>query len=65
MIPNMNWEMNWLGAAEVAELLRLHLNTVKRIPPSELPYFKFGSRGDRRYRRADVDRYVESKMVYR
>lgn len=59
----MNWEMNWLSSTEVAEYLRLHLNTVKRIPPSQLPYFKFGSRGDRRYRKVDVDRYVEVRTV--
>jgi hypothetical protein len=40
-----------------AAQLGIHVNTIKRIPSSELPYFRVGSRGDRRYDPADVRRY--------
>jgi excisionase family DNA binding protein len=50
-----------LTAREVAMHLGVHYNTVKRIPASELPYFRFGARGDRRYRIEDVERYIETR----
>jgi hypothetical protein len=48
---------------EVAELLGVHNNTVKRIPPADIPFFRVGSRGDRRYIRWDIERYIERRMV--
>lgn len=48
---------------EVAVRLAVHANTVKRIPADELPYMRFGHRGDRRYRPADVSLYIEQRMV--
>lgn len=50
-----------LSASAVAKRLGVHLNTVKRIPPSELNFFRIGSRGDRRYRLADVEAYIERR----
>lgn len=50
-----------LTPIEVAKRLRVHVNTVKRIPARELPYFRIGSRGDRRYMISDVDAYIKSK----
>ena len=44
-----------LTAAEVAEMLHLHVNTVKRLGDrGELPFFRVCRRGDRRFRLADV-----------
>jgi excisionase family DNA binding protein len=44
-----------LTASEVAEMLHLHVNTVKRLGDrGELPFFRVCSRGDRRFRLADV-----------
>jgi len=44
-----------LTAAEVAELLHLHVNTVKRLGDrGELPFFRVCKRGDRRFRLEDV-----------
>ncbi len=44
-----------LTASEVAEMLHLHVNTVKRLGDrGELPYFRVCSRGDRRFRLDDV-----------
>jgi hypothetical protein len=52
-----------LSAREVARLLGIHVNTVKRIPPEALPYFAFGARGDRRYQRDDVRAYIYDRRV--
>jgi len=52
-----------LTAHEVAERLRVHVNSVKRIPPAELPYFRFGSRGDRRYLESDLIAYIAQRLV--
>ena len=52
-----------LHAHEAAEALSVHVNTLKRIPPSDLPYFRLGSRGDRRYRRQDVTAYIARRLV--
>lgn len=51
--------MNELGpmltASEVAELLHLHVNTVKRLGDrGELPFYRVCKRGDRRFRLDDV-----------
>ncbi len=54
-----------LNVDDVAALLGIHGNTVKRIPPEELPYFRVGSRGDRRYDGKDVRAYILSKTVTR
>lgn len=44
-----------MTAAEVAELLHLHVNTVKRLGDrGELPFFRVCARGDRRFRYDDV-----------
>lgn len=53
--------MSVLTARDVAAMLAIHVNTVKRIPPGELPYFRVTSRGDRRYRIADVMAYIERR----
>lgn len=47
-----------LTAREVADSLGLHVNTVKRIPPEELPFARVVARGDRRYHWADVAAYL-------
>ena len=44
-----------LTASEVAELLHLHVNTVKRLGDrGELPFYRVCKRGDRRFRYDDV-----------
>jgi hypothetical protein len=50
-----------VGAREVALLLGVHPNTVKRIDPEALPYFTVGARGDRRYQRDDVRAYIYAR----
>ncbi|CAN5844305.1 hypothetical protein BH20CHL5_BH20CHL5_04300 [soil metagenome] len=44
-----------LTASEVAELLHLHVNTVKRLGDrGELAFYRVCKRGDRRFRVEDV-----------
>ena len=44
-----------LTATEVAEMLHLHVNTVKRLGDrGELPFYRVSRRGDRRFRLEDV-----------
>ena len=48
-----------LTAAEVAEMLHLHVNTVKRLGDrGELPFYRVCKRGDRRFRVEDVKHFL-------
>jgi excisionase family DNA binding protein len=48
-----------LTASEVAELLHLHVNTVKRLGDrGELPFYRVCKRGDRRFRLEDVMEFL-------
>lgn len=52
-----------IGAGAVADILGLHVNTVKRLPAEELGYYRVNSRGDRRYRLGDVRAYLAARRV--
>ena len=44
-----------LTATEVAEMLHLHVNTVKRLGDrGEIPFYRVCKRGDRSFRHDDV-----------
>ena len=44
-----------LTATEVADMLHLHVNTVKRLGDrGEIPFYRVCKRGDRRFRVDDV-----------
>jgi len=48
-----------LTAAEVAEMLHLHVNTVKRLGDrGELAFYRVCKRGDRRFRLEDVKDFL-------
>lgn len=53
----------WMSAVEVSNFLDISPNTVRRMPPEQLPYLRLGKRGDRRYRLVDVEAYVERNTV--
>jgi excisionase family DNA binding protein len=49
-----------LTASEVADLLHLHVNTVKRLGDrGELPFYRVCKRGDRRFRYEDVLAFLQ------
>jgi len=60
----MKIEVVWLTAREVALYMGVHLNTVKRLPASDLPFTRVVRRGDRRYHIEDVDSYLERRTVH-
>jgi excisionase family DNA binding protein len=50
-----------LTASEVAEMLHLHVNTVKRLGDrGELKFYKVCKRGDRRFLLEDVRRFLDN-----
>lgn len=57
------FETKPLSASEVGEILGLQRDTVKKIPEEALPYFRANARGDRRYRRTDVEEYLARRRV--
>ena len=49
-----------LTASEVAAMLHLHVNTVKRLGDrGELPFYRVCKRGDRRFRLEDVMSFLD------
>lgn len=53
-----------LKVSEVAEWLGLHQNTVKRMSDrGEIPFYRLGTRGDRRYRASDVQAYLDGRVA--
>ena len=49
-----------LTASEVADMLHLHVNTVKRLGDRvELPFYRVCKRGDRRFRYDDVLAFLQ------
>ena len=51
-----------LTATEVAKLLHLHVNTVKRLGDrGELPFYRVCKRGDRRFRYQDVVQFLNRR----
>ncbi|OGO16291.1 MAG: hypothetical protein A2Z02_03660 [Chloroflexi bacterium RBG_16_48_7] len=52
-----------LKTREVANLLNVHINTVRRWSNSGiLQVYRVGPRRDRRYRKADIDHFLSSGL---
>src|SRR4029078_4194714 len=52
-----------LTATEVAEMLHLHVNTVKRLGDrGELPFYRVCKRGDRRFRLDDGMKFLSQNL---
>lgn len=52
-----------LTALEASHHIGIHKNTLLRIPPQELPFFRINPRGDRRYLVEDLDAYIAARMA--
>lgn len=54
---------NMLTTTEVAYLLHVHPNTVRQwANRGLLPAYRLGTRGDRRFRREDIDTFLRSGL---
>jgi len=59
-MTNHNGINGMLTISEVARLLNVHINTVRRWSnQGALKSYRIGSRGDRRFRQEDIDRFLE------
>lgn len=58
-MANRNNEVNsMLTISEVAQMLNVHINTVRRWSnQGALKAYRIGSRGDRRFRQEDIDSF--------
>ena len=53
-----------MTASEVADMLHLHVNTVKRLGDrGDLLFFRVCARGDRRYRPEDIQAFLVGMRV--
>lgn len=51
-----------LTLKEAADVLRISVHSLRKVSPSELPRFRVGPHGGSlKYRREDIDAYVESR----
>lgn len=55
-----------LNVREAAQLLGIHVNTVRRwTQKGLLPVYRLGARGDRRFRREDIDAFLSGARTTR
>jgi excisionase family DNA binding protein len=53
-----------LTTSEVARILNVHINTVRRWSnQGSLKSYRIGSRGDRRFRKGDVDAFFSGEAA--
>ena len=53
-----------LTGSDVAHLLSVHLNTVRRWSnQGVLRGYRIGSRGDRRFKREDIDKFLQESQI--
>ena len=58
----MSERRDWLTTEEAAEYLQVHVNTVRRwARTGVIPAAKLGNRGGFRFRREDLDRFLEER----
>ena len=58
----MSERRDWLTTEEAAEYLRVHRDTLRRWARTDLiPAAKLGNRGGFRFRREDLDRFLEAR----
>jgi len=50
-----------MTSTQTAEHIGIHVNYLRTIPPTELPFYLMGR--NRRYKLADVEAYIASRVV--
>ena len=57
--------LNLLTVGQVARLLHIHPNTVRRLSQKGiLESYRIGSRGDRRFRKEDINLYLFKSWLF-
>jgi hypothetical protein len=54
--------IHWMSSVEAAEYLGVHINHLRTIPPSRLPYYNIAGR-NRRYQLRDIEAFIEASRV--
>jgi hypothetical protein len=52
---------NWMTSAQAAKHIGIHVNSLRTLPPSDLPFYLMGR--VRRYKMDDVEAYIASRVV--
>lgn len=56
---------DWLTTAEAAQYLHVHPETVRRwAREGVIPAAKLGNRGGFRFRREDLDRFLQTRVLH-
>lgn len=63
MVEEGRKDLYYLSTFQVAQIFNIHVNTLKRIPPSELPFLRVCSRGDRRYSVVDIQDFIDRRTA--
>lgn len=50
-----------MRAAEVAKYIGVHVNTIKKL--TDLPFYTVNARGDRRYRKTEVEDWLKTRRT--
>jgi excisionase family DNA binding protein len=59
----MNERRDWMTTEEAADFLQVHLDTLRRwARTGVIPAAKLGNRGGFRFRREDLDRFLEGRL---
>ena len=51
----------WMTSTQAAAHIGVHVNFLRGIAASELPFYLFGR--NRRYKKADVEAYIDKRVV--
>jgi excisionase family DNA binding protein len=60
----MDQQSEWIRTPEAAQYLGVHIETVRRwARQGEIPAAKLGNRGGFRFRREDLDKFLERRRA--
>jgi excisionase family DNA binding protein len=64
MIESMSEQSEWVRTPEAAEYLGVHIETMRRwAREGIIPAAKLGNRGGFRFKRGDLDRFLEARRA--
>jgi len=54
--------IQWLSSQQTADMLGVHINHLRTIPPARLPYYNMAGRL-RRYRLEDIEKFLADSRI--